>query len=140
MTETDHRKGRQNAHPAVHTFAEALEALPADFLGEGAAFSHGSGRQCAWVKFPGRQAAEEDAVGFSTHYDHRENRRMEALPARPHSCAREHTQQKAAAHWTATRLEINHIRGEKDSNVSFVSVSLQMWMKARKEWHNVYFL
>lgn len=57
------------------------------------------------TKFPGRRAAEEDAVGFSTHYDHRENERME-LPPRPQCCAREHTQQKVAAHL----VEINHIR------------------------------
>lgn len=115
MTETDHCESRQNAHAAFHKFAEGFEALPADFLGEGAAFSHGSGRNCALAKFPGRQAAEEDAVGFSTHYDHRENRRMESLPPRPQCCAREHTQQNAAAHCTATWVEMNHIRDEKES-------------------------
>lgn len=108
MTEADHRASRQNAGAAFHKFAEGFEGLPADFLGEGAAFSHGSGRYCAFNKIPreaGRQAAEEDAVGFSTHYDHRENERME-LPPRPQCCAREHTQQKAAAHL----VEINDIK------------------------------
>lgn len=56
MTETDHRAGRQKAHAASHKIAEGFGALPADFLGEGAAFSHGSGRYCALTEFPGRQA------------------------------------------------------------------------------------
>lgn len=140
MTETDHRESRQNARAAFSLFAEGFEELPADFLGEGAAFSHGSGRNCALAKFPGSRAAEEDAVGFSTHYDHRENRRMKSLPPRPQRCASEHTQQKAAAHCTETWVEMNHIRDEKESlKLICESVSLRIRIKTRIHGHNVLF-
>lgn len=77
---TDHNWGRRNARLQIRL--GGFKSLPADLLGEGAAFSHGSGRWCAFHEIPrqaGRQAAGRRRFPI-THYDHRENRRMGSLP------------------------------------------------------------
>lgn len=68
--------GRRGGRPPLANvrFANSLRnfpSLPADLLGEGATFSHGSGRWCTFTIFPGRRAAGRRRFPV-THYDHRE--------------------------------------------------------------------
>lgn len=138
MTETDHRDSRQNAHAALHKFAEGFEALPADFLGEGAAFSHGSGRNCALAKFPGRRGCRGRRRWFF-HSLRPQGKQENGIITAPTTVLRKRThpaESRCALYGNV--IEMNHIRDEKES-LWFVILSLRMRMKTRTEWHSVHF-